>query len=150
MNVTTAINNRIKLDNLYLSLKLTSGELSQIISNMPCAYKELYYRNQYDKIDDTFSYTERNAGRLCYPNEQGEYNSHYIQKMADHGYYNLFSFSLTQGDQSVSCIVSAPWKPYNNQLHSNQLKDRVINSAKTTIRDFSQYPEIANMDFTLI
>ncbi|RSD31798.1 hypothetical protein [Vibrio pectenicida] len=149
MSITTKINNKIKVEDLYLSLKLTNGEQSQIISNMPCAYKDIYYQNQYDKIDDTFDFTEQNPGRVCYPNELGEYTSNYIKKMAGHGYYNLFSFSLSHRNQSISCIVTVPWKPHDNQLHFSELRDKVINSTKTIIREFSQYPELADIDLAL-
>ena len=149
MSITTEINHRIKLDEVYLSLKLTSGEQSQIISNMPCAYKDIYYQNQYHKIDDTFDFTEQNAGRVCFPNQLGEYNSNYIQTMANHGYYNLFSFSLSHENQSISCIVTVPWKPRDNRLHFNQMKDKVMDSAKTIIREFSNYPELAEIELNL-
>ncbi len=150
MSVTDEINKKLGLDDLYISLKMTNGEDTQIISNMPDSYKDIYYTNQYNKIDDTFYYTEANPSKICFPNALGEYHSDYIKKMESHGYYNLFSFSLTENDATLSCIVTVPWCPSNNELHLNELKETVVLSVSKIVREFSEHPAMSNFDFSVI
>ena len=94
MDMTSLINSKIGTTDVYLSLQITSNGAEEILSNMPNLYKKAYYQNQYNEIDDTFNYTKKNIGRICYPNRLGDYYSNYIQIMESYGYYNLFSFSV--------------------------------------------------------
>jgi len=150
MTITEKINKEINLGDIYICLRLRLGEKEQVLSNMPEAFKELYYQGGYFKKEDTFDFTASNPSRICYPNSIGEYNSSYIHDMEAFGFYNLFSFALSEQDRELVCIVSAPWEPYDNKKHWLVYQNLVLDSVCKIITKFSEFPSLANMDFTVL
>ena len=148
MDMTSLINSKIGSTDVYLSLLLTSDGDKEVLSNMPNLYKKVYYQNQYDEIDDTFDYTQKNIGRICYPNRLGDYYSNYIQIMESYGYYNLFSFSVKNSIGAIACIVTVPWAPFDNQQHFKELKNIIIKATHIIIKECSQFPQLSEIELS--
>lgn len=136
MNITNKINKQTEILDVFVSVKVTCLNRNKIkvMSNMPNTYKEIYYKNKYDNIDDTFNHSEANSGSICYPNtRKGNYTSEYIKKMESHGYFNLMSYSFHTDDYLFSFIVTLP--EYINDLKyvTNTKKDEFFKILKIII-----------------
>lgn len=58
MMITEQINASLGIEDIYISIRINDSKTSDVISNMPDKYKEIYYSKEYQHIDDTFDYAE--------------------------------------------------------------------------------------------
>lgn len=145
MSITTDINKMLDHNEVYISLQLECRNNTQILSNVPDTYKNTYYQNK-DELDDTFAYTRKHAGTVCFPNNLGNYSSEYTRVMASHGYHNLFSFCIESQSSSVTLIASVPWLPTNNTVHYQNYREHVVKSAKQIIKYFADEDSLSKLE----
>ncbi|WNJ97371.1 hypothetical protein RND59_19420 [Vibrio ruber] len=151
MTISEQINTLIKLDETFIALRITDQdtEEKEILSNMPDNYKEIYYSNHYNEIDDTFDFTEANSEIINYPNSEGNYSSDYIRIMESHGYYNLASFTV-KGTKKLSCIVTIPRKPHDPQNAFNMIRQDLVNDIEKIIANLSKIATVSDFNFSTI
>ncbi|WP_059122916.1 hypothetical protein [Vibrio sp. MEBiC08052] len=151
MTISEQINTFIKLNETFIALRITDPDTEEreILSNMPDSYKEIYYSNHYNEIDDTFDFTESNPAAINYPNTEGNYSSDYIRIMESHGYYNLASFS-SKGKKELSCIVTVPKKPHDPQHTFNAIKKDLVNDIEKIVTNLSKIATVSDFNFSTI
>jgi hypothetical protein len=151
MSISKQIDGLIQTDDVFISLRITDKctNKTEVLSNMPDEYKKVYYREHYDDIDDTFDYTESNAGSVCYPSSEGTYCSDYIRTMESHGYYNLVSFTVS-GDKNLTCIVTLPRKPRALQHDFSLIKLGLVSDIKMIIKHLSKLSCTSDFDFSTV
>lgn len=146
MTITEQINASLGIEDIYISIRINDSKTSDIISNMPDKYKEIYYSKEYQHIDDTFDYAEVEQTKVRFPNFLGDYYSKYIAKMESHGFYNLFCFSFVSDSKLISCIVTVPWKPVDNQKHFEQFREVTLNGIQSILEDFKKIKVVKKID----
>lgn len=149
MTITEQINSSLGIKDICISIRIKDSNTIQVISNMPDSYKDVYYSKKYKDIDDTFDYAEAEIKKVRFPNFLGDYHSRYIEKMESHGYYNLFCFSFKSENTLISCIVTVPWKPFDNKKHFEQYREATLKGVQRILEHFTNVKVFKKIDLEL-
>ena len=109
MTTTDTVNTLLKeidFGSDFIAVRVKNDKKTLIYSNMPDDYKSYYYQNSLNNIDDTFDRAEEQDGVL-YPCSAHGYQSDYVTKMEEFGFFNQSAFAVKVGSIVIGCITTS-------------------------------------------
>ncbi|CAH0536389.1 hypothetical protein [Vibrio marisflavi] len=152
MSFTSEINQKLNLHDTYISIRINNekANVSELVTNVPNDFRETYYHQQYNRIDDTFEQTEKRCGKLCFPNTQNsDYQSQFLPILESHSLYNLASFSI--GDNlKLTCVITLTNTVENSLDKFLSMRDDVIEWCKVIADDYCKLANSSDFDFSQV
>ncbi|MCL9780027.1 autoinducer binding domain-containing protein [Vibrio sp. S4M6] len=152
MSFTDLINQRLGIRDTYIAIRLHNHQTdqSELVTNIPDDFRNTYYEKRYNDIDDSFSYTEQNIGKLCFPNTLNpDYESKFLPILESHGFFNLASFSIGD-DIQLTCIITQTKQIQDAAQEFLALRDKVIQWCSIIVDEFCELADSSHFDFNAI
>lgn len=150
MSYTDLINKRFNISDIYIAVRIHDSQTmkSELVTNVPDEFREIYYRNRYNEMDDTFEYTEKHPLQLCFPNTQNStHQSDFLPILESHGFFNLASFCIGEHPR-LTCVITLPQRVEDAKSKFLSMREDIVQWCQEIVDEYCQLANSDDFDFT--